>query len=234
MITLNANALPPAESPAQTFQRDYEQHENEEKAENYEEHSTESLCLSCRFGFAVACSKSEYSPQPHLEVMCAAPWFQQPFHFKNVKNCNGFVLGAFDSNAYLNEEYALEKALSSLESEDDKPDNRTGEDVQKSGCDAPLQRIGQDAHTVEEPVAKGVIKKGQGEQPSLFGKAEEEEDVKKAFPPDADDAKDKKEAQEDGDAPGGAPPSATPEPEEGEEEEGEEDEDAEEDDKDKK
>jgi hypothetical protein len=155
--------------------------------------------------------------------MCAAPWFRHPRHFENVRNCNGFSIGEFDPNAYQSEEYSLEKALADLEKED-----RTGEDVQKTENDAPLQRIGQDANTVE-PVAKGVVEKGQAERISLFGEDEEDEEVKKAFPPDPDETKDKKEAQEDGDAPGGAPPSAIPEPEEGEEEEEDEDEENEED-----
>jgi len=146
---------------------DYTAHENEEKAEGYEEHSTESLCHGCRFGFCFSTSKTKYEKEPGLAVYCTGPWFEHARQTECVTNCNGFVPGMFDPHMF-----SIEKALDGMRADgpETTPDSteeiRSHEEIEKS--------LDDELAALEKETAD--LSKAQGEDPKEGDESKDEGD----------------------------------------------------------
>jgi len=160
---------------------DYSAHENEEKAEGYEEHSTESLCHGCRFGFCFSTSKTKYEKEPGLAVYCTGPWFEHARQTECVTNCNGFVSGMFDPHMF-----SIEKALDGMKADgpDTTPDSteeiRSHEEIEKS-LDDELAAL--EKETAELSKAQGEDPKEGDEDPPKDEGAKPADEVEKADVP---------------------------------------------------
>jgi len=226
-IKINFAALPtPPPEPAERFREDYQAHERKEEAGGYEEHNVSSICNTCIFGFSYSCGGPQWGhgDKPSLSIHCVAPWFEHANVTHRVTSCNGYTPGKFDPSMFVfgeggvekaiefaraAEEEAIEKSLAELENERDETDEEPlpGDDDPQEGATDVDARDSKGESTASPGQSKGP---GTG-NPSVdeFAKPE----VEKAFPPDADDRKDK----DDDDSPaGGAPPSAEAEKDESE------------------